>query len=141
VWEPGGGLAWVGIVLAFCSLGVGVVSGIAYGAAHLNVYFGQRGRLAYLTEWPFLQLSGLTLAGIATMWRRPLRAVGTLALAIGVLGWGYYFTDARTILEARSVHVGFALLFSLSWEALGITLWAEGARLLRIRTQIRREPG
>ncbi len=64
------------------------MSGVAYGADHLNVYFGQRGWLAYLTEWLFLQLTGLTLIGMVTIWRRPLREVGVLVLAIGVFGWG-----------------------------------------------------
>jgi hypothetical protein len=44
---------------------------------------------------------------------------------MGVLGWGYYVTDSDAILEARSIHVGFGLLFSLGWVALGVTLWLE----------------
>jgi len=49
--------------------------------------------------------------------------MGVLVLTVGVFGWVYYLTDSGAVLEARSVHIGFGLLFSLGWVALGLTLW------------------
>jgi hypothetical protein len=47
-------------------------------------------------------------------------------LAMGTFGWVYYATDSGSILEARSVHVGFGTLFSLGWIALGLVLLKRG---------------
>ena len=37
-------------------------------------------------------------------------------------------TDAGAILEGRLVHIGFGLLFSLGWVALGLEFWRKGVR-------------
>jgi len=37
-------------------------------------------------------------------------------------------TDSGAILEARSVHVGFGLLFSVGWVVLGVGLLAAGTK-------------
>jgi uncharacterized membrane protein len=49
-------------------------------------------------------------------------------LATGVFGWVYYLTDSGAALEARSVHIGFGLLYSLGWVALGVGLMVAGTR-------------
>ena len=51
-----------------------------------------------------------------------------MVLATGVFGWVYYLTDSGAVLEARSVHVGFELLFSLGWVVLGVELLAAGTK-------------
>jgi hypothetical protein len=67
-------------------------------------------------------LTGLTLIAVATVrsgwsWR-----TGAVVLATGVFGWVYNLTDSGAVLEARSVHIGFGLLFSLGWVVLGVWL-------------------
>ena len=47
-----------------------------------------------------------------------------MVLATGVFGWVYNLTDSGAILEARSMHIGFGLLFSLGWVVLGVGLAA-----------------
>ncbi len=54
-----------------------------------------------------------------------------MVLAMGVFGLVYYATDSGAILETRPVHVGFGLLFSLGWVALGLGLLAAGTRQAR----------
>jgi hypothetical protein len=78
--------------------------------------------------WLPTLLAGLTLSGIGAVEQRGLRGLGALPLAIGAVGWGYYLTDSGAIFEARSVHIGFALLFGLGWVVLGLRLWAEGVQ-------------
>jgi threonine/homoserine efflux transporter RhtA len=83
----------------------------------------------YLHDWLALMVTGLMLIGIATARGKPLGGIGALAVATGAFGWVYYLTDAGAVFEARSVHVGFGLLFSLGWVALGVGLFAAGGRL------------
>jgi hypothetical protein len=73
-------------------------------------------------------LTGLTLIGVATVRGKSLRRMGAMALAMGAFGLVYDLTDTGAVLEARSVHVGFGLLFSLGWVALGAGLVAAGTR-------------
>jgi hypothetical protein len=67
--------------------------------------------------------SGLALAGIASLGVGESKGLGALMLAIGLFGWGYDLTDSSPGLLVRSTHVGFGLLFSLAWVALGLRLW------------------
>jgi hypothetical protein len=102
------------------------------GAESVWAYFAQRGWPQQLNDWLLFMLSGLTLVGIATVREKPLRGMGALALAMGAFGWVYDLTDTGAVLEARSVHIGFGLLFSLGWVALGAGLLAVGTRRARI---------
>jgi hypothetical protein len=122
-----GVLGWMGMALAVYGLGWGVVAGIV-GGEFVRVYFAQRGWAQHLHDSLFFILSGLTLVGISTIRGKPLRWMGELALAMGAFGWGYYLTDTGAVLEARSVHIGFGLLFSLGWVTLRVALWAAGTR-------------
>jgi hypothetical protein len=79
--------------------------------------------LLLLSVWTPMLFAGLLLAGLALAATRTLRSLGALLLVVGASGWTYYLTDSDAILEARSVHVAFGLLFSLGWVALGLTLW------------------
>ncbi len=54
-----------------------------------------------------------------------------MVLATGVFGLVYHVTDSGAVLETRPVHVGFGLLFSLGWVALGLGLLAAGTRQAR----------
>jgi hypothetical protein len=122
-----GGLGWIGMALAVYGLGWGVVTAIV-GGASVWTYFAQRGLSHYLHDWVLLLLIGLTLMGIATVRSGPPRGTGALVLATGMFGWVYYLTETGVVLEARSVHIGFGLLFSLGWVALGVRLLAAGTR-------------
>lgn len=84
--------------------------------------------LMQLDSWLVLLLAGLTIAGLAAAQTRGLRAWGLLLLTVVLFGWAYKFTGAGTIIEARSVHVIFGVLFSLSWVVLGYALWSSRKR-------------
>jgi len=81
------------------------------------------GTLLLLGVWTPTLFVGLLLAGVALAATRTLKGLGALLLVMGASGWIYYVTDSDAILEARSIHVGFGLLFSLGWIVLGLTLW------------------
>jgi hypothetical protein len=122
-----GVLGWLGLALAVYGSGWGVVAGIV-GSESVWAYFAQRGWPHYLSDWLLFMLTGLTLIGLASVKEKPLRGMSALALALGTFGWIYDLTDAGAVLEARSVHIGFGLLFSLGWVALGVRLFAAGTR-------------
>jgi hypothetical protein len=122
-----GGLESAGIVLAF----VGSMWGMVVSIANLDAvyaYLAQRGWPPHLFDWLLLVHTGLVLTGIVTICTKPLRGMGLLLLATGVIGWSYSLTDIGNILEARSVHVGCGVLFSVGWVVLGLRLWAGGVR-------------
>jgi hypothetical protein len=98
------------------------------------LYFAQRGWPHYLSSWLLFMLIGLTLLGTSSVRSGPLqsRVPSALALATVVFGWPYYMTDsADAVLEAQWVHIGFGLLFSLGWVALGVGLLATGTRRVK----------
>ena len=70
-------------------------------------------------------INAITNATVRSEWSR---GTGAVVLATGVFGWIYNLTDSGAVLEARSVHVGFGLLFSLGWVVLGVRLLAAGTR-------------
>lgn len=120
-------LRWLGMGLAAYGLGWGIVSGILGGAA-MWAYLTQRGWAPLIADWFSFTLAGLTLMGIASIREKPSRVWGVLALAMGSFGWVYDLTDAGAVLETRPVHIGFGLLFSLCWVALGVGLLATGTK-------------
>jgi hypothetical protein len=122
-----GVLGWAGLGLAFCGSVWGVVSGVA-SRAPLYTYMANEGVPTYLVDWLVPMLLGLTLVGVAAVGMRALRGLGAWLLATGAFGWVYHFTDSGAVLEARPVHIGFGLLFSLGWVALGLALWRGGGR-------------
>jgi hypothetical protein len=122
-----GVLRWAGIALAVYAWGWSVVGAIVGGEA-VWVYFAQRGWPHYLSAWFLIMLTGLTLIGVAKLRSGSSRGIGALVLAMAVFGWAYTLTDSHAVLEARSVHIGSGLLFSLSWVALGLMLWSEAMR-------------
>jgi hypothetical protein len=121
----GGVLGWTGLILALCGPLWGVVDSIA-DVGPLYAFFVKLRLSTHLFSWLLPMLSGLTLVGIATVETRTFRSIGTLPLAMGVFGWIYYLTDSGAVLEARAVHVGFGLLFGLSWVTFGSALWKVG---------------
>src|SRR5215211_3416375 len=80
--------------------------------------------LVMLQDHVLILLAGLTIATLATVRTRGLRDWGLLLLTIVLFGWGHRFTDAGTMVAVRVVHVGFGVLFSLSWVVLGYALWS-----------------
>ena len=71
--------------------------------------------------WLFV---GLTIVGLATVRREALKRWGLLLLTMAFSGWVYQLTDDKTgIVDVRSVHMAFGILFALSWMALGCALW------------------
>jgi hypothetical protein len=117
-----GVLGWTGLIVALCGPTWGVVDSIT-AVVPLYAFFAMLRVPPYLISWMLPMLTGLTLTGIAAIETRILGNLGALPLAMGVFGWIYYLTDSGAILEARSVHVGFGLLFGLGWVALGVVLW------------------
>jgi hypothetical protein len=69
-------------------------------------------------------LVGLTMVGLTTVRGEALRNWGLLLLTMALFGWVYQLTDDNSgIVDIRSVHVGFGILFALSWMVLGYALW------------------
>ena len=99
--------------------------------------------LVVLDLWTPTLFSGLLMVGVALVRAKFLRVLGVLLLALGSFGWAYHLTDSGAVFEARLVHVGFGLLFSLGWIAMGLVLWTGGpareARPAKPRTP--RQPG
>jgi hypothetical protein len=122
-----GALGWTGMILAVYGSGWGIVSAVV-GGESVWAYFAQRSWPQFLSDWLLFMLTGLTLIGVATVRGKSLRRMGAMALAMGAFGLVYDLTDTGAVLEARSVHVGFGLLFSLGWVALGAGLVAAGTR-------------
>ena len=112
-----GMLGWMGMALAV----------YAWGWSVLRAIVGEMWP-HYLPAWLLFMLIGLTLMGVATVRSGWSRRSGAVVLATGVFGWVYYLTDSGALLEARSVHIGFGLLFSLGWVVLGVGLLAAGTK-------------
>jgi hypothetical protein len=106
-----GMLGWMGMALAVYAWGWSVVEPSVGGEA-VWADFAQREWPHYLASW-LLMLTGLTLMGVAIVRSGWSRGTGAVVLATGVFGWVYNLTDSGAVLEARSVHIGFRLLFSL----------------------------
>ncbi len=119
-------LWWMGMALIVYGVGWSLV-GASVGGKAVWVYLAQRGWPHYLTDGLLFMLAGLMVVGIAAARSGPPRG-GALVLATGVFGLVYYVTDSGAALETRPVHVGFGLLFSLGWVALGLGLLAAGIR-------------
>ena len=59
-----------------------------------------------------------------------------MLLVMALFGWVYQLTDDRTgIVDVRSVHVAFGVLFSLSWMALDYALWSSRNTVRRTTTR------
>ena len=95
-----------------CYVGIHRTAGVAASSARLAVFV----------------LGGLTLIGIAIARGKPIRGMGGLVLAMGTLEGGYYLTNAGDVLEHRTAHDGFGLLFALGWLVLGVWLLVAGTR-------------
>ena len=66
------------------------------------------------------------MVGIANVWTKTLGILRALPLAMAALGWAFYVTDTGGVVEVRLNHIGFGVLFSLSWVLLGGVLWRQG---------------
>jgi hypothetical protein len=122
-----GMLGWMGMAFAVYAWGWSVVRAIVGGEA-VWAYFAQREWPHYLAPWSSFRLIGLTLMGVATVRSGWSRRTGAVVLSPGLFGWVYNLTDSGAVLEARSVHIGFGLLFSLGWVVLGVGLLAAGTK-------------
>src|ERR671916_3208420 len=112
-----GMLGWMGMALAVYAWGWNVVEAIV-GEEWPH----------YLPGWLLFMLTGLTLMGVPIVRSGWSRGTGAVVLATGGFGWVYNLTDSGAALEARSVHIGFGLLFSLGWVVLGVGLLAAGTK-------------
>jgi hypothetical protein len=122
-----GRLGAMGIVLASVGSTLGAVRSVvnvAVPSLYSHDAVSIRILLLLGDVWIATLFVGLLMGG-ALVRRSPLRAVGGLLLAMGASGWAYSFTDTGAIFEARSVHIGFGVLFSLGWMALGLALRAK----------------
>jgi hypothetical protein len=123
-----GMLGWMGMALAVYAWGWSVVRAIVGGEEAVWAYFAQREWPHYLASWSLFMLTGLTLMGVATVRSGWSRRTGAVVLSTGVFGWIYNLTDSGAVLEARSVHIGFGLLFSLGWVVVGVVLLGAGTK-------------
>jgi len=83
-------------------------------------------KLSLLVNSPLTWLLfGLSIVGLTTAVRgEALRSWGLLLLTMALSGWVYQITDDMNgIVDIRSIHVGFGILFGLSWVGLGYALW------------------
>lgn len=69
---------------------------------------------------------GLSMVGITSLRKAPIRHWGFLLLAMALFGWGYQLTDdgIGPADVVRPIHVAFGILFSLNWMLLGYALWS-----------------
>src|SRR5215204_1307771 len=75
-------------------------------------------------------LVGLTIVSLTILRKEVLRDWGFLLVAMVLFGWVYQLTDDWTgIVDVRSVHVVFGILFSLSWMLVGFALWSTKNKL------------
>jgi hypothetical protein len=126
-----GPLGVMGIALAFCGSGLGVV----FGAVNLGPVTGplyshlrQIGWPDQLLGWMPLLLAGLVLIGIETSRQEALGPWSALPLATAVSGWIYQFTDVVGHAGLRFVHVAFGVLFSVCWMSVGYALAVSNRR-------------
>jgi hypothetical protein len=121
-------LAHTGILVGLIGSALGIVRSLAdIAVPTLYPHDALSGRsLVVLDVWTPTLFSGLLLVGVALVRTKTLRVLGAFVLAVGSFGWAYHFTDSGAIFEARLVHVGFGVLFSLGWVAIGLALWTGG---------------
>jgi hypothetical protein len=122
-----------GFIITFIGLAAGIVHGLesliswyetyVMGYAHATMS-GQL--LPGLYAWLAWTLVGLSVVGIANVWTKTLGILRALPLAMAALGWAFYVTDTGGVVEVRLNHIGFGVLFSLSWVLLGGVLWRQG---------------
>jgi len=56
---------------------------------------------------------------------------------MALFGWVYQLTDDKTgIVDVRSVHMAFGVLFSLSWVVLGYALWSSKTKASRTSKEV-----
>jgi hypothetical protein len=130
-----GPLGYIGFAITFIGSAAGLVHGLesmiswyeAYvmGYAHATAS-GQL--LPFLYGWLAWLFVGLSVVGITALRTKTLGVLRALPLAMGALGWAYYFTDSGGVVETHLSHIGFGVLFSLSWVVLGGVLWRQGER-------------
>ena len=129
MWCKGrvGRLGEAGLLIGLIGSFFGFLHGLS-SLMHLDYVIQGRSPSSFHTilhaVWLPVLLTGLTLVGIANIRHRSLQGVSAMALAMGVSGWIYDLTDSGAIFEVRVVHVGFGVLFSLGWVALGLAFWA-----------------
>ena len=129
--------AWpvkVGIFLSLIASVLGLAQGLfSVPATSKYMYYALWWYPAILppSVWIAVLPTGLLLAGVGTIGERDRRKQCTLLIAMGTCGLSYFLTDSGSVFQARPVHVGFGLLYSLGWVTLGFMLWATGSRLAR----------
>ena len=141
-----GWLGSVGFVIGFAGAGWFVIKGVM----HAPILYSQLGektwgtppgaqeeyglsllaKLYLLANSPLTWLLvGLGMVGLSAARREVLRRWGLLLLTLAFSGWVYQLTDEVTgIVDLRSVHVVFGILFSLGWLLLGYALCSSKKR-------------
>jgi len=140
-----GWLSLIGFVLSFAGAGWLTIIGVVL-APTLYRQLGERNwvygvgqecafcllqKLSLLLSSPLTWLLvGLTIVSLTILRKEVLRDWGFLLVAMVLFGWVYQLTDDWTgIVDVRSVHVVFGILFSLSWMLVGFALWSTKNKL------------
>ena len=142
--EQAGWLSSIGFIVSFAGAAGWLVHGVVE-APKLYGRLGERNwslgvaqecgvcllqKLSLLLNSPLTWLLvGLSIVGLATIRGRVLRNWGFLLLTLASFGWVYQLTDDQNgIVDIRSIHVMFGVLFALSWMLLGYALWSRRTR-------------
>jgi hypothetical protein len=123
-------LGVIGFVIGFAAAGWATVKGVMMAPT----LYSQLGERSWPQEsWPSALLGnaltwllvGLTIVGLTAVRKGVVRDWSSLLLTMALFGWVYHLTDDITgIVDVRSIHVVFGVLFSLSWMVLGYALWS-----------------
>ena len=137
-------LGVIGFVVGFAGAGWGFVAGVIIaptiygqlGERSWDHCIAQECGLSLLLSAPLTWLLvGLTVVGLSAIRKGTLRDWGHLLLTLALCGWVYQLTDDKTgIVDVRSVHVVFGILFSLGWIVLGYALWSSRNMVRRTTT-------
>jgi hypothetical protein len=136
-------LSWIGFVISFAGAGWLTMEGIVWApAVYRHLVVGNLSNLdkggpqdcglcllqkaSLLLNSPLTWLLvGLGIVGLTAIREGVLRDWGFLLLALTFFGWVYLLTDDQVgIVDVRSLHVTFGILFALSWMLLGYALWS-----------------
>src|SRR5215218_8484679 len=138
-----GWLSYVGFLISLAGAAWWLTAGIT-NAPNLYRHLGERtgaappgapeeecglcllAKLSLLVNSPLTWLLiGLSIVGFTTALRgEALWNWGLLLLTMALSGWVYQLTDDMSgIVDIRTIHVAFGILFSLSWMGLGCALW------------------
>jgi len=122
----------IGFVVSFAGVGLFTIRGFPRAPVVFIQLDESLLQLSLLLNSPLSWLlGGLAIVGLSAVRKEALKGWGYLLVAMVLFGWVYQLTDDEIgIIDVRSVHVVFGMLFSLSWMLLGYALWSAKDKLI-----------